>query len=334
MSDLVSPDVPISRNGFPLDGSAATYIYHNPPLNYSAVSGSLSLDPALPVLHDVPFVNPFPIPEWVGDGRLLPTTNLLAQQGNAHSQSTAGEFHPTSYQGLAGEIDSLGRPLEQHRHAIEGHDMQSYAKSSTPSGVSSDQSCQSSDSSTVPDQIMSGSSTSAHENETTVTTLSTRTSLSQHGSGASYESTDRDRPVEGSAKLSSRIASAMIVICDLGFSGIEDLTAQFYTADLHDRPALADAQRVSRRRGLTGILTKLREHAKDDWTDWEAQGYREEIIRAAEDILSDEYHRFSEEDDARGSREGRNIVEQKRQFQEEVSAYFASNGMPDVLTDT
>jgi hypothetical protein len=118
----------------------------------------------------------------------------------------------------------------------------------------------------------------------------------------------------------------MKAIRALGFSGIEELTAQFYTADLQDRPALADAQRISRRRGLTRILANLREDAQDNWTEWEAQGYREEILRAAEDILGDECRRFSEEEDARGrsSKRGRNnnITDLKQDFQDEVSACF------------
>jgi hypothetical protein len=121
--------------------------------------------------------------------------------------------------------------------------------------------------------------------------------------------------------LSARVATAIKAIRALGFSGLEELTAQFYTADLQDRPALADAQRISRRRGLTRILAKIREHAQDDWTEWEAQGYREEILRAAEDILSDECRRFSEEEDACGSSR-RNITAEKQHFQDEVRTFF------------
>ena len=148
---------------------------------------------------------------------------------------------------------------------------------------------------------------------------------------------NKENLAEASGTLSSRIESSINAIRGFGFSSIEDLAGQFYTADLGDRPALAAAQRISRRRGLTRILAKVREHAKDDWTDWEAQGYREETIRAAEDILGDECRRFSEKEGTRGSssnRRGRNSVDLKRRFQDEVSAcVFAhqSDCIPEVL---
>jgi hypothetical protein len=353
MPDLSSLDVPMPGGGFPLHGSsAATYIYNHPPSSYPAMSGggSLSIPPTVPV----PFANTFPVPEWAGDGRLSPTNNLLPQ-------------------GYEDEMDSLGRYLEQHRHTIESRDLHSHTRSSTTSSswVSSHRPGQSADSSSIPDRIiMPSDSVSARENEISAGALSTRTSLSKHGSrmssgsprlldvysdlelnqnnnpsqlatakasipGRRHHDTSSTTPAidglnitrdEVPTKLSSRIASAMKAIRALGFSGIEELTAQFYTADLQDRPALADAQRISRRRGLTRILANLREDAQDNWTEWEAQGYREEILRAAEDILGDECRRFSEEEDARGksSKRGRNnnITDLKQDFQDEVSACF------------
>lgn len=356
MSELASMDVPMPGGGFPLDGSSnATYIYnHHPPSSYPAVSGSGNLN--IPV----PFANTFPVPEWAGNGRLSPTTNLLPQ-------------------GYEDEMDSLGRYLEQHRHTIEGHDLHSHAKSSTTtsSWVSSHRPAQSTDSSSIPDRIiMPSDSVSARENnEISAGALPTRTSLSKNGSrmssgsprlhdvysdlepnqknnssrlastktsitGRRHCNNPSTTPTmeglsitkdEASAALSSRITTAIKAIRALGFSGIEDLTAQFYTANLQDRPALADAQRISRRRGLTRILAKLREHVQDNWSEWEAQGYREEIVRAAEDILGDECRRFSEEEqeDSRGNNSrGRNITELKQHFQDEVSAcYFAPTNM-------
>ncbi|CRG87738.1 hypothetical protein PISL3812_04758 [Talaromyces islandicus] len=349
---LTSLDVSMPGDGFPLDGSSATtYIYnHHPPSSYPATvsgSGSLTIPPTLPV----PFANNFPVSEWAGDGGLSPTNNLLPQ-------------------GYADDMNSLGRYLEQQRHTLEGHDLQSRAKSSTTSSswASSHRPGQSTDTSAIPDRIiMPSDSVSARENEISSGALSTtRTPLSKHGSRMSSGSphlldvypdlelnqnnnssritsakagTSSATPgIEGLSinrdelptTLSSRVATAIKAIRALGFSSLEELTAQFYTADLQDRPALADAQRISRRRGLTRILAKIREHAQDDWTEWEAQGYREEILRAAEDILGDECRRFSEED-ARGSnrKTGRNITELKQHFQDELPNLY---GLLGVLT--
>ncbi|ORY01112.1 hypothetical protein BCR34DRAFT_592361 [Clohesyomyces aquaticus] len=95
---------------------------------------------------------------------------------------------------------------------------------------------------------------------------------------------------------STRVASALGQIKPIGFTSIEDLCTQFWTADLTDRPSLADSQRLSRRRELPQMLSKLRE-ASNEWTDWEAQGWRDEVTRSAETVLVDECQRYLRKED-------------------------------------
>ena len=368
VEEMGSLDTPMHGSGLPLDGYTAAYLYHHHPPQYPNVNGTLGVTPA------VPFGNPtFPVSGWHGDSSLPPTPNLIPQ-------------------GYAQEMDNLGRYLDQQRHAMEYHDMQSHAKSSTASWSLSDRAGQFTDSSTAPDRITPSDSVSACENEISVGPMSTQASLSKHGSRMSSRSpghvdgyssaTDievercqssrvtstKNSPkptattttttstsvrrqrnstattnitqsevstADPSGTVGARIASAMKSIRAHGFSGIEELTAQFYTADLQDQPGLADAQRISRRRGLTRILAKLRENAKEDWSDWEAQGYREEIVRAAEDILGEECRRYVEVDEDNNSKANdRNLSEMKREFQDEVSTCFLKIRfiIPNMLT--
>lgn len=128
---------------------------------------------------------------------------------------------------------------------------------------------------------------------------------------------DRSDSIDASATLSSRIESAMEAIRALGFDSIDELAVQYYTADLQDRPVLAHIQRLSRRRGLTRVLASVREQVRDGWTDWEAQGYQEEIVRTAEEVLNDEFSEFSKVY-ASSSRPERTTAELTLLFQDEV----------------
>ncbi|KAF2463259.1 uncharacterized protein BDR25DRAFT_347323 [Lindgomyces ingoldianus] len=99
------------------------------------------------------------------------------------------------------------------------------------------------------------------------------------------------RPPSATGTLSTRLASAQSTIKPLGFSSIEDLCTQFWTADLNDRPSLADTQRLSRRRELPHMLSQVRERSTG-WSDWEVQGWRDEVTRSAETVLEDECKRY------------------------------------------
>ncbi|MCJ1245652.1 hypothetical protein MMC30_002856 [Trapelia coarctata] len=133
-------------------------------------------------------------------------------------------------------------------------------------------------------------------------------------------------PVSASSPLSSRLASALDTTRQLGFSSVDDLAAQFWTADLRDRPSLADAQRLSRRRGLPRMLAELRKNS-DDWTSWEAQGYHDEVVHAAEAVLDDECRRFLVAGRSLSGSSSRPQEEEthdlKRMFQEELPNLYA-----------
>jgi len=63
--------------------------------------------------------------------------------------------------------------------------------------------------------------------------------------------------------------------------------SKYYTSDLRPSPRLASSQHLSRNRRLPAVLSDLRASAMS-WTEWEAQGYKGEIVRSAESILAAE----------------------------------------------
>jgi hypothetical protein len=94
-----------------------------------------------------------------------------------------------------------------------------------------------------------------------------------------------------SSELNARLSSVLASVKSHGFSSLEDAMVHFLTADLTERPSLAFSQRLSRRRGLAWMLLKVRE-AASDWSEPEAQGWRDGVSQSAEIIFMDEYRRY------------------------------------------
>lgn len=302
------------------------------------VSGGQGLNsgPVLPVLRDVPFGTNFSVPDHGDDGGLSP----IFLEGYAHGadgiaqyleqRRDAPDFHQ-HLQSFGGGVDhnvhadcvaASGNQLNLDSltaHSLCSHGSSKCSRNPSLMGTASNSST------TSPSSRPSTNSTDFHPSQNSSTRRGT-TKNQRHNSNASTARTvdslsiDDDGSPETSAALSTRIAAAIKSIRLLGFSGIEELTAQFYTADLNDLPALADAQRASRRRELARMLSQIRENANDGWSDWETHGYREEIVHAAEEILSDECRRFLEEhENATGGKGAKSRQQLKRQFQDEVS---------------
>ncbi|KAI0472516.1 hypothetical protein F4859DRAFT_522417 [Xylaria cf. heliscus] len=93
------------------------------------------------------------------------------------------------------------------------------------------------------------------------------------------------------ATLDERLEYVMDSVERAGFENLDMLLSRYYTAELRNSPAVANARRLSRKRHLPRILADLRESAAN-WTDWEAQGYRDEILRSAECILLEESNKY------------------------------------------
>ncbi|KAL6901278.1 hypothetical protein GGI43DRAFT_404443 [Trichoderma evansii] len=87
--------------------------------------------------------------------------------------------------------------------------------------------------------------------------------------------------------LTERLEYLIEVVHRLAFDGIESVMSKYYISDFRPFPRLASLQRLSRNRKLPAILSDLRASATS-WSEWEAQGYKGEIVRSAESILAAE----------------------------------------------
>ncbi|KAG6993752.1 hypothetical protein G7Y79_00051g086720 [Physcia stellaris] len=88
--------------------------------------------------------------------------------------------------------------------------------------------------------------------------------------------------------LERRLAMVLECVKSAGFDDVEQMLSQYYTSDLSKVPPLANAQRLSRKRRLPNLLANVAEDM-NNWTKWEAQGCKEEMIRSAEQIFLGEY---------------------------------------------
>ncbi|KAF2194534.1 hypothetical protein K469DRAFT_686553 [Zopfia rhizophila CBS 207.26] len=103
-------------------------------------------------------------------------------------------------------------------------------------------------------------------------------------------SPDRSESIHGShgnLSLAEKIQAVLSAIHDAGFDGLESFVSLYYTSDLTSFPNLANARRLSRNRGLPGILVGVRQNIPL-WTEWEKQRYKEEVLRSTEAILKTE----------------------------------------------
>lgn len=72
-----------------------------------------------------------------------------------------------------------------------------------------------------------------------------------------------------------------------GFSSLDHLFEVWYTGHFSESSPLRQEQRLSRHRGLTSLLAKLR--GCTHWSKWERWGYQEETLQGAESILCTEF---------------------------------------------
>jgi hypothetical protein len=91
----------------------------------------------------------------------------------------------------------------------------------------------------------------------------------------------------GNLSLARKIQAVLSATQHAGFDGLESFVSLYYTSDLTSFPNLANARRLSRNRGLPGILVDVRQNLPL-WTEWEKQRYKEEVLRSAEAILKTE----------------------------------------------
>ena len=109
--------------------------------------------------------------------------------------------------------------------------------------------------------------------------------------------------------LEARFERVIKAVQEAGFEGIDDMSAQYYTATFKEDTVSHWAQSRSRSRSLHAFLASL--HAStDNWSDREIQGYRQQIMEAAESFsvseLSDAREDIIQNEDRRSLALGEN----------------------------
>ncbi|KAH0541629.1 hypothetical protein FGG08_003919 [Glutinoglossum americanum] len=87
--------------------------------------------------------------------------------------------------------------------------------------------------------------------------------------------------------LEDRFERILDVVEKAGFSSIDSMVAEYYTAKFREDTAPHSSQSLSRSRHLRRLLASLHDSIKS-WSSREARGYREEIVRSAESIYVEE----------------------------------------------
>jgi len=101
-------------------------------------------------------------------------------------------------------------------------------------------------------------------------------------------------PCEGLDCAASELRIAYILNCTrkAGFKDFDALVAEYYCADLDVISVAHKAQRISRSRGLRHVLQSIRNSART-WSDYECNGYKDEIFRSAEALYRGELKKAS-----------------------------------------
>ena len=87
--------------------------------------------------------------------------------------------------------------------------------------------------------------------------------------------------IPNTENLETRFENLIKAVHEAGFESIDDMSAQYYTATFEEDTVSYWAQSRSRSRFLHAFLASL--HASiDNWSDREIQGYRQQILEAAE----------------------------------------------------
>ena len=110
-------------------------------------------------------------------------------------------------------------------------------------------------------------------------------SKSDNGSSSGLPETSDSIPNTGD--LEARFETVIKAVEAAGFESIDDLSTQYYTANFKEDTVSHWAQSRSRARSLHAFLASL--HAStNNWSDREVQGYRQQIMEAAESLYVSE----------------------------------------------
>lgn len=95
------------------------------------------------------------------------------------------------------------------------------------------------------------------------------------------------RTADKNAPLEDRFECIMAQVSAAGFDSFDAMASAYYTQTFNQSSSLAHEQRLSRKRGLPQVITNVHD-AAGQWSDWERNGFQEEILKTAESMLTSE----------------------------------------------
>jgi hypothetical protein len=95
------------------------------------------------------------------------------------------------------------------------------------------------------------------------------------------------RTADKNAPLEDRFECIMAQVSAAGFDSFDAMASAYYTQTFNQSSSLAHEQRLSRKRGLPQVITDVH-GAAGQWSDWERNGFQEEILKTAESMLTSE----------------------------------------------
>lgn len=97
--------------------------------------------------------------------------------------------------------------------------------------------------------------------------------------------------VDSDSSIEERFDFVVESVQNAGFKDIDDMVLAYYTASFNEESDIFHEQRMSRKRGLPAMLSRLR-GSTAAWQEYEREAYQAEILNNAESILVGECRRL------------------------------------------
>ena len=156
-----------------------------------------------------------------------------------------------------------------------------------------------------------------------------------------YEATRERRSSEDKDNTTVRFEALLQDVKSAGFKTFDEAVTTYYTYKFQAFSAPDLAQKASRGRRLRQVLSDIEESAAD-WTFWEARGYKEKILQAAEVIYVEEMARLIERENMMSTEDGKeedNLLSRPeprfldKLYQNEVCPFPPSHNLTGFFTD-
>ncbi|RYP08966.1 hypothetical protein DL764_001577 [Monosporascus ibericus] len=97
--------------------------------------------------------------------------------------------------------------------------------------------------------------------------------------------------VDSGSSMEERFDSVVEFVQNSGFKSIDDMVLSYYTAAFDEDSDIFHEQRMSRKRGLPVMLSRLRSSTAA-WREYEREAYQAEVLKSAESLLVGECRRL------------------------------------------